>query len=88
MIGFVRDNDLSTLLGLFPKDADYYFTQPSNARALLAAELCSLAEGFGLIGSEYSNVNEALKTAIGDSEADDAIYVGGSTFVVADLIDL
>ena len=88
VIGFVRDKDVSKLLGLFPKDADYYFTQPSNARALSAAELCSMAAGFRLIGSEYSDVNEALDKAIIDSGLDDAIYVGGSTFVVADLIDL
>jgi dihydrofolate synthase/folylpolyglutamate synthase len=88
VIGFVGDKDISTMLGLFPADAQYYFCQPSNMRALKGAELQSMARGYGLVGETYDNVNEALKEAIKESGAEDAIYVGGSTFVVADLEQL
>jgi dihydrofolate synthase/folylpolyglutamate synthase len=88
VIGFVGDKDISTMLGLFPADAQYYFCQPSNMRALKGAELQSMARGYGLVGETYDNVNEALKEAIKESGPEDAIYVGGSTFVVADLEQL
>jgi dihydrofolate synthase/folylpolyglutamate synthase len=88
VVGFVGDKDVTTMLGLFPADADYYFCQPSNMRALKAAELRSMASEYGLQGESYGNVNEALRQAIEDSGPDDAIYVGGSTFVVADLEQL
>ncbi|MEO6286186.1 MAG: folylpolyglutamate synthase/dihydrofolate synthase family protein [Dyadobacter sp.] len=88
VIGFVGDKDITTMLGLFPADAEYYFCQPSNMRALNAAELRSMALGYGLLGESYHNVNDALKQAILESGPEDAIYVGGSTFVVADLEQL
>jgi dihydrofolate synthase/folylpolyglutamate synthase len=88
VIGFVGDKDISTMLGLFPADAQYYFCQPSNMRALKGAELQSMARDYGLVGETYDNVNEALKEAIKESGPEDAIYVGGSTFVVADLEQL
>ncbi|TDE17756.1 bifunctional folylpolyglutamate synthase/dihydrofolate synthase [Dyadobacter psychrotolerans] len=88
VIGFVSDKDITALLSLFPKGAEYYFTQPSNARALEASKLHVMASEFGLVGKEYDNVNSALENAVSDSKPGDAIYVGGSTFVVADLIDL
>ncbi|NIJ54132.1 bifunctional folylpolyglutamate synthase/dihydrofolate synthase [Dyadobacter arcticus] len=88
VIGFVGDKDISGILKLFPKNAFYYFCQPSNARALMASELTEFALANGLEGETYENVNEALKRAITDSTVNDAIYVGGSTFVVADLEQL
>jgi len=88
VIGFVGDKDIRSMLGLFPDDADYYFTQPSNLRALPADELQSLAGAFGLIGKCYKDVNAALYAAIAESEVTDSIYVGGSTFVVADLEEI
>ena len=88
VIGFVKDKDISAMLALFPKTAAYYFCAPSNLRALNAAELKETAASFGLIGDYYSDVNEALKAAIQGSSKEDIIYVGGSTFVVADLDQL
>lgn len=88
VIGFVGDKDISTMLSLFPKDAQYYFCEPSNMRALKAEELHSRALEHGLIGKTFGNVNEALEEAIKDSAPTDAIYVGGSTFVVADIESL
>lgn len=88
VVGFVGDKDISTMLSLFPKDADYYFCEPSNMRALKAEELQSRALEQGLVGKTFGNVNEALEEAIRDSSPTDAIYVGGSTFVVADIESL
>ncbi|MCF0069904.1 bifunctional folylpolyglutamate synthase/dihydrofolate synthase [Dyadobacter sp. CY261] len=88
VVGFVGDKDISTMLSLFPQDAAYYFCQPSNMRALKAKELQSMASEHGLLGKAYENVNEALEAAINDSLPADAIYVGGSTFVVADIKSL
>lgn len=88
VIGFVGDKDIVSMLSLFPGDADYYFCQPSNMRALKAEELQSQALIRGLRGKVYASVNEALAQAIRDCAAGDAVYVGGSTFVVADIENL
>jgi dihydrofolate synthase/folylpolyglutamate synthase len=88
VIGFVSDKDVSSILNLFPKEAKYYFTQPSNLRALDASELQQEAFKTGLVGNVYPDVNKALEAAILDSEKGDTVYVGGSTFVVADLKQL
>ena len=85
VIGFVGDKDISTMLSLFPNNADFYFTQPSNSRALKATELQRLAGEYNLQGKVYQNVNDALETAKNESDSGDCIYVGGSTFVVADI---
>nr|WP_295928667.1 folylpolyglutamate synthase/dihydrofolate synthase family protein [uncultured Dyadobacter sp.] len=88
VIGFVGDKDIASMLSLFPEAADYYFCEPSNMRALKGAELQSKALTCGLRGEVYANVNEALEQAIRDCSAGDAVYVGGSTFVVADIENL
>jgi dihydrofolate synthase/folylpolyglutamate synthase len=85
VIGFVGDKDIRTMLSLFPVGAHFYFTQPSNTRALRAEDLQNLAAEFNLYGNIYSDVNLALDSAISDSNSNDCIYVGGSTFVVADI---
>jgi dihydrofolate synthase/folylpolyglutamate synthase len=88
VIGFVGDKDITTMLGLFPKDGVYYFCQPSNQRALKVSDLLEMAQKAGLAGKIFQNVNAALECAIIESEITDTIYVGGSTFVVADLDQL
>jgi dihydrofolate synthase/folylpolyglutamate synthase len=88
VLGFVGDKDISTMLRLFPSDGVFYFCQPSNMRALDSSELKELAANYGLNGKVFKNVNEALEAAIDDSEPTDSVYVGGSTFVVADIKDL
>lgn len=88
VIGFVSDKDISSILNLFPKDGIYYFCQPSNLRALDASELQQEAFKSGLNGNVYPDVNLALEAAIFESNPEDTIYVGGSTFVVADLDQL
>jgi dihydrofolate synthase / folylpolyglutamate synthase len=88
VLGFVADKDLATILALFPKQATYYFCQPSNPRAIPATQLALKALEYGITGESYDNVNKALEMALKDSSPEDVIYVGGSTFVVADLDQL
>jgi dihydrofolate synthase/folylpolyglutamate synthase len=88
VLGFVNDKDVESILHLFPKDGAYYFCQPSNQRALSATHLTQKAENQGIKGSCYDNVNDALNAALKDSGKKDAIYVGGSTFVVSDIDQL
>lgn len=85
VLGFVGDKDVSAMLKLLPADGRYYFCAPSNARALPSDSLQEQASAFGLTGGAYSDVNAALAAAKAAAIAEDAIYVGGSTFVVADL---
>ncbi|TLV02969.1 bifunctional folylpolyglutamate synthase/dihydrofolate synthase [Dyadobacter luticola] len=88
VVGFVGDKDITGMLQLFPKEGIYYFCQPGNVRALNASDLRDKALSVGLAGQVFGNVNEALQAAISDSGPEDAIYVGGSTFVVADIDQL
>jgi len=88
VIGFVADKDINSVLQLFPEEGRYYFCQPGNMRALDASDLHQKASELGLSGNVYQDVNEALRAAISDSQLRDTIYVGGSTFVVADLDQL
>ncbi len=88
VFGMVKDKDVSKVLDLLPKNATYYFCQASIPRALPADELRLKAEGFGLIGKVFNNVNEAIQSAKENSLPNDFIFVGGSTFVVAEIENL
>jgi dihydrofolate synthase/folylpolyglutamate synthase len=85
VMGFVKDKDISGVLQLFPKDATYYFCAANLPRSLPAPDLAALARSLGLNGNEYISVNEALSAAQKQATSDDFIYVGGSTFVVAEV---
>jgi dihydrofolate synthase/folylpolyglutamate synthase len=86
VFGVVNDKDVSSILELLPKNAIYYFCKPNIPRGLNAEELQSLFLENGFVGNSYSSVNEALKAAKVNANEDDLIYVGGSTFVVAEII--
>ncbi len=86
VIGFVSDKDLSFVFPLLPKDAVYYFTKASIPRALDERILKSKASESGLQGNSYSTVRKALDAAIAEAGPDDLIFVGGSTFIVAEAI--
>ena len=86
VFGMVNDKDINAVLALMPKHATYYFTQASVARALPSHELQTLAAKHGLHGSTYSTVAEATQTALSEANKEDFIYVGGSSFIVADLL--
>lgn len=85
VFGAVKDKDIRSVLQLLPKDANYYFCQASVPRALDAAALATQARAEGLHGEVVRDVNEALAQAKANAGPDDMIFVGGSTFVVADL---
>lgn len=86
VFGMVNDKDITSVLKMMPKNAKYYFTQASIKRAMPADDLKNMAERFGLIGNSHPNVKEALEAALSDSSDDDFIFVGGSCFIVADLL--
>ncbi len=86
VIGFVNDKDLQSVLPLFPQDAIYYFTKASLPRALNESILKSEALKYGLTGESYPDVAGALEAARNNAKPTDLIFVGGSTFVVAEVI--
>lgn len=86
VFGMVNDKDISGVLQLLPKDATYYFTKASVQRALPEDELLRQAEAAGLKGISYPTVVEAVQAAKEKCLPTDLIFVGGSTFVVADLL--
>ncbi len=84
--GAVNDKDLSKILALLPKDAYYYFCKPNLPRGLDAHVLQEQAAQFGLKGEVIADVANAFKVAKQKAKADDMIFVGGSTFVVAEVL--
>ena len=86
VIGMVNDKDVRGVLALLPHEAVYYFTQASVKRALPAEQLARLAAEAGLEGEVYPDVSSAVRAAQEKSLPEDFIFVGGSTFIVADLL--
>jgi dihydrofolate synthase / folylpolyglutamate synthase len=86
ILGFVNDKDLGLVLPLFPTDALYYFTKASVSRALSESLLKSEAAKYGLTGQSFSDVVTALDYARHNAKESDLIFIGGSTFVVAEVI--
>lgn len=86
VVGMVNDKDVSGMMKLLPADAEYYFTQASVDRALPAEELTAIGRGSGLVGDAYTTVVDAVRAAQKRSLPEDVIFVGGSSFVVADLL--
>ena len=87
IIGFVNDKDISHILAMMPRKARYIFTNANSPRSVPAAGLAQLAEATGLNGEIIPNVAQAYQHALNTSSATDTIFVGGSTFVVADLLE-
>lgn len=88
VFGMVNDKDITTVLRILPRRATYYFCNASVQRALPASEIARLATASGLQGKAYGSVSSAIEAAEADAAADDVIFVGGSTFVVADLLNI
>ncbi len=85
IIGFVRDKELGRIFPLLPKEATYFFTRPSCPRGLEEQELKRKAEDSGLSGTAVAEVNEAIEKAVTMAGPEDMIYIGGSTYLVADI---
>ena len=86
IVGFVKEKDVNSVLELFPKEATYYFCSPAIARGLNVDTLKEIATTKGLQGERYSSVAEALNAAKAQALPTDFIFVGGSTFVVAEVV--
>lgn len=86
ILGVVNDKDITGILKLLPKNAQYYFTNASIPRALKAEHLKNSSIDFDLNGDAYPSVQEALNAAKRNASGDDLIFIGGSTFIVAELL--
>jgi dihydrofolate synthase/folylpolyglutamate synthase len=86
VIGMVNDKDITTILGLLPKNAIYYFSKATIPRALDADELAKQSAVFNLKGAVYKSIPDALAAAKQNADKEDMIFVGGSTFTVAEVL--
>jgi dihydrofolate synthase/folylpolyglutamate synthase len=86
VLGLVNDKNLEEILPLFPKNAKYYFCKPDISRGLEAEILAAKGGDFELKGEIYNSVSNAYADATKNATPDDFIYVGGSTFVVAEIL--
>ena len=88
IIGMVNDKDINGVLDLMPQDAFYFFTQASVPRAMPAAEIAAMGMMHGLSGVTCDSVAIAVERALARAGEEDAIFIGGSTFIVADALPL
>ena len=86
VLGVVNDKDLSEILPLFPKEAIYYFCKPDIPRGLDAVILQKEAVNYNLKGTVFNSVSKAYQAALENATTNDFIYIGGSTFVVAEIL--
>lgn len=86
VLGFVKDKDLELIFSQLPRDASYYFCAPNMVRAEEVSVLMKLAEKYTLIAEVFNSVDLAYKSAAKNADNSDFIYVGGSTFVVAEIL--
>jgi len=86
VLGMVSDKDIEQVLGMLPKNAVYYFTQASVKRAESARSMAKRAKAHGLSGNVFDDVPSAYQAACEEASPDDFIFIGGSTYVVADLM--
>ncbi|AFK05322.1 FolC bifunctional protein [Emticicia oligotrophica DSM 17448] len=88
ILGFVKDKNVDEILGMFPKEAEYIFCQAETPRSLASEDLIKIANKHQLSGYSILNVNEAIEIVKKKATNEDLIYIGGSTFVVAEILNL
>ncbi|WP_375325386.1 bifunctional folylpolyglutamate synthase/dihydrofolate synthase [Flagellimonas sp. GZD32] len=86
VLGFVNDKDVKSVLGMFPKEATYYFVRPAIPRGMDVNVLWELAQEQGLEGEKFGSVQKGFDAALQNGQSTDMVYVGGSTFVVAEVV--
>ena len=86
VLGFVTDKNVSLLLTMFPKDAIYYFTKPKIPRAMPVTQVVNFANDAGLKGRGFKTVRGAYRAALKAATPGDVVFIGGSTFVVAEVV--
>ena len=87
ILGTVNDKDLSKILKVLPINAQYYFTKANISRALNEQSLQNSASNFDLTGKSFKNVSTAIENALKNYKKSDLIFIGGSTFIVAEAIE-
>jgi dihydrofolate synthase / folylpolyglutamate synthase len=85
VIGMVAEKEVETVLSLLPQKALYYFCQANNPRSMKAEQLALKASKKGLLGESFNSVEDAIQSAQNRAEESDLIFIGGSTFVVAEI---
>ncbi|SFS45615.1 dihydrofolate synthase / folylpolyglutamate synthase [Porphyromonadaceae bacterium NLAE-zl-C104] len=88
VFGMANDKDIDPVLSLLPRDAVYYFTKASVERALDEKTLAQQAETYGLKGNNFGTVTKAIEAAKENADKNDLIFIGGSSFIVADALPL
>jgi dihydrofolate synthase / folylpolyglutamate synthase len=88
ILGFVKDKNVEKILQLFPKDAKYVFTMADSPRSMSPENLIEIANQVHIQGYSILNVNDAIQNVLNQANPDDFIYIGGSTFVVAEINNL
>ena len=88
VFGTVNDKLIDNIMTLLIKDAYYYFCAAKVPRALPAGELHLIANKYGLVGEKFNSVEDALQSARNNAQSEDVIFIGGSTFVVAEIENL
>lgn len=86
VLGMVNDKDIQSVLAMLPKDATYYFCKANIPRGIDANELKEKSKEFGLLGNVYPSVLEAYQCALQQAKTNDIVFVGGSTFTVAEIV--
>jgi dihydrofolate synthase/folylpolyglutamate synthase len=86
VLGFVNDKDVTAILPLFPKNATYYFCQPNIPRAMAVVDLVRQVKKVPLKGRSFKTVLGAYRAALKSASAEDVVFIGGSTFVVAEVV--
>ncbi len=86
VLGFVKEKNLDAILPLFPKNATYYFTKPNIPRGLDVKIVFEKAQENGLKGTVFNSVRQGYNAALKNAGKDDFIFIGGSTFVVAEVV--
>ena len=87
VMGFIKEREINSLLSLFPKEANFYLSSPNIERAMPLKILKSFLESSDLKINYFKSIPIAYKMAISNSGPDDLIFVTGSTFVVADILE-
>ncbi len=88
VFGMVDDKDIDGVMQLLPKSATYYWTQATSKRAIPAAKIAEIGAQHGLNGQVFDTVESAYRSATNDASTDDFIFVGGSSYIVADLLSI
>lgn len=88
VFGMVDDKDIDRVMDMLPRNAVYYWTQATSKRAVPAGRVAAIGGEKGLRGKSFENVGKAFSAAMSDASDDDFVFVGGSSYVVADLLAL